>query len=70
MSAGKGDKPRKVNKKKFDENYDAIFRKKTDRKQELLDLKTKFQKLRFKTSVEGMQLLDEIERIEKDEESI
>ena len=25
--AGKGDAPRPVNKKKFDENYDAIFRK-------------------------------------------
>jgi len=23
--AGKGDKPRAVNKKKFDENYEAIF---------------------------------------------
>ncbi len=25
MSAGKGDKPRPVNKEKFDENFDAIF---------------------------------------------
>ena len=25
--AGKGDAPRPVDKKKFDENYDAIFRK-------------------------------------------
>ena len=25
MSAGKGDKPRPVNKQKFDENFDAIF---------------------------------------------
>ena len=30
--AGKGDKPRPVNKKKFDENYDAIFGPKKDRK--------------------------------------
>lgn len=28
MSAGKGSKPRKVNKKKYDLNYDSIFRKK------------------------------------------
>jgi hypothetical protein len=28
MSAGKGDKPRPVDKKKYDENYDAIFGKK------------------------------------------
>lgn len=28
MSAGKGDKPRPVDKKKFDENFDLIFRKK------------------------------------------
>lgn len=27
MSAGKGDKFRKVDKKKFDENYDRIFKK-------------------------------------------
>jgi hypothetical protein len=26
--AGKGDKPRPVDKKKWDENYDNIFRKK------------------------------------------
>jgi hypothetical protein len=25
MSAGKGDSPRRVNKKKFDENFDDIF---------------------------------------------
>lgn len=25
--AGKGDKPRKVDKKKYDENYDRIFKK-------------------------------------------
>ena len=25
MSAGKGDKPRPINKEKFDENYEAIF---------------------------------------------
>jgi len=30
--AGKGDKPRPVNKKKFDENYDAIFGPKKGRK--------------------------------------
>jgi stalled ribosome rescue protein Dom34 len=64
MSAGKGDKPRPVNKRKFDENYDAIFRSSKNRK--LLDLKVKFQSLQFKTSVEGMQLLDEIEQIEKE----
>lgn len=28
MSAGKGSKPRKVDKKKYDLNYDNIFRKK------------------------------------------
>jgi hypothetical protein len=28
MSAGKGDTPRPVNKKKFDQNYDRIFSKK------------------------------------------
>lgn len=28
MSAGKGDRPRTVNKKIYDENYDRIFRKK------------------------------------------
>lgn len=28
MSAGKGDKPRPVDKKKYDENYELIFRKK------------------------------------------
>jgi len=27
--AGKGDKPRPVNKKIFDQNYDSIFNKKT-----------------------------------------
>jgi hypothetical protein len=32
MSAGKGDKPRPINKKKFDENYDLIFRKKIKNK--------------------------------------
>lgn len=30
--AGKGDKYRPVNKKKFDENYDEIFRKKSIKK--------------------------------------
>lgn len=28
MSAGKGDKPRPVDKKKFDANFDLIFRQK------------------------------------------
>jgi hypothetical protein len=28
MSAGKGDKPRPINRKKYDENYDRIFCKK------------------------------------------
>jgi hypothetical protein len=28
MSAGKGDKPRPIDRKKYDENYDRIFRKK------------------------------------------
>ena len=30
MSAGKGDTPRPVNKKTYWNNYDAIFRKKTN----------------------------------------
>jgi len=30
--AGKGDKPRPVNKRTYDANYDAIFRKKPKRK--------------------------------------
>ena len=29
-TGGKGDTPRKVNKKKFDENWDKIFGKKDD----------------------------------------
>jgi hypothetical protein len=28
MSAGKGDKPRPINKKIFDENFDKIFKEK------------------------------------------
>lgn len=28
MSAGKGDKPRPMDRKKFDDNYDRIFRNK------------------------------------------
>lgn len=30
-SAGKGDSLRKVNKSKYDENYEAIFRKKDEK---------------------------------------
>ena len=30
--AGKGDKPRPVNKKQYDENYDKIFKKKSKEK--------------------------------------
>ena len=33
MSAGKGDLPRKVDKKKFDENWEEIFRKRDFHKQ-------------------------------------
>lgn len=33
--AGKGDKPRKVDYKKYSENYDAIFRKKKKEKKSL-----------------------------------
>lgn len=33
--AGKGDKPRKVDYKKYSENYDAIFRKKKKKKNPL-----------------------------------
>lgn len=32
MSAGKGDKPRPIDKKKFDANYDLIFRQKKSKK--------------------------------------
>ena len=32
MSAGKGDKPRPVDKKKFNKNFDTIFNKKTQPK--------------------------------------
>lgn len=74
MSAGKGDRPRPVNKKKFDENYYTIFRKnKGSREQRLIELKIQFQSLEYRTSVEGMRLLDEIEKIEdeiKNEESV
>lgn len=31
MSAGKGDRPRPVDKKKFDESYDRIFKKSSKR---------------------------------------
>ena len=33
MSAGKGDKPRKVNLKKWQENYERIFNKNEPRKE-------------------------------------
>lgn len=31
--AGKGDKPRPVDKKRYDENFERIFSKKTSKKQ-------------------------------------
>lgn len=34
---GKGDKYRQINKKKFDKNYDMIFRKKKKAKKRLTD---------------------------------
>lgn len=36
--AGKGDKPRKVDKKKYDENYDRIFRQSTSEEEVLEQL--------------------------------
>ena len=45
MSAGKGDRPRKVNKKIYDQNFDRIFKKQEkcslcgiDKKQELKEV--------------------------------
>ena len=35
--AGKGDKPRPVDKKKYDENFDRIFSKKSYKKQKKED---------------------------------
>ena len=35
--AGKGDKPRPVDKKKYDENFDRIFNKKQPKKQKKED---------------------------------
>lgn len=35
MMSGKGDKPRPVDKGKYDENFDRIFRRKNEPKQQL-----------------------------------
>lgn len=64
MSAGKGDKPRPVNKTKFDENYDNIFRK--AKVSQLNILQEKYKSLVCKKSIEGMRLLDEIEKIQNE----
>lgn len=39
MSAGKGDKPRPIDKKKYDENYDLIFRQKKPIKKDKKSIK-------------------------------
>ena len=64
MSAGKGDRPRAVNKSKFDENYDAIFRKKGENKSKISQLKREFKKLKIQASIEGMRILDKIQELE------